>query len=121
MRQARSTLFDPEPKSFMEAKLVVVVGRASKPVIDLKLPTIIGRGRDAGLTVAHPMVSRRHCELFEEDGLLMVRDLGSTNGTFLQGRRIAAAPLLPECSSPSVRSPSAPTTATTAIRKCCRR
>ena len=41
------------------------------------------------------MVSRQHCELTEEDGVLMVRDLGSTNGTLLQGRRIDAAPLLP--------------------------
>lgn len=80
----------------MEAKLVVVAGNASKPIVDLKLPTTIGRGRDAGLMIAHPMVSRQHCELFEEDGLLMVRDLGSTNGTFLQGKRIAAAALLPE-------------------------
>ena len=80
----------------MEAKLIVVVGKASKPIVDLKLPTIIGRGREAGLTIVHPMVSRQHCVLFEEQGLLMVRDLGSTNGTFLQGKRIAVAPLPPE-------------------------
>ncbi len=79
----------------MDAKLVVITGKASKRVVDLKLPTVIGRSRAAGLTIAHPMVSRQHCELFEEEGLLIVRDLGSTNGTFLDGRRIDVAPLLP--------------------------
>jgi predicted component of type VI protein secretion system len=80
----------------MEAKLVVVAGKASKGAVELKLPTIIGRGHEAGLTIAHPMVSRQHCELFEDDGLLMIRDLGSTNGTLVAGRRIAVAPLLPD-------------------------
>ncbi|MBU4399812.1 MAG: FHA domain-containing protein, partial [Planctomycetes bacterium] len=64
--------------------------------VALKLPTVIGRGREAGLTVAHPMISRRHCELFEADGLLMVRDLGSLNGTVIDGRRIKESPLPPE-------------------------
>ena len=79
----------------MEAKLVVVGGKANKTAVALKLPTIIGRSREAGLTIAHPMISRQHCELSEKDGLLILRDLGSTNGTILDGRRVDVAPLLP--------------------------
>ncbi len=80
----------------MEAKLIVVGGKASKGAVALKLPSVIGRGREAGLTIAHPMISRRHCELFESDGLLMVRDLGSLNGTLIDGRRVKEAPLPPD-------------------------
>ena len=80
----------------MDAKLIVVGGKASKGSISLKLPTIIGRSQKASLTVAHPMVSRRHAELFEADGLLMIRDLGSLNGTRIDGRRIKEAPLPPD-------------------------
>ncbi len=80
----------------MDAKLIVIGGKTSKESVALKLPTVIGRGRKVGLTVAHPMISRRHCELFEADGLLMVRDLGSLNGTVIDGRRIKESPLPPE-------------------------
>ena len=64
----------------MDAKLVIVGGKANKGPISLKLPTVIGRSREADLTVAHPMISRQHCRLFEVDGLLKIRDLGSLNG-----------------------------------------
>jgi pSer/pThr/pTyr-binding forkhead associated (FHA) protein len=80
----------------MQAKLVVVSGKASKRTVALKLPTVIGRSKQVGLTVAHPLVSRRHCELFESDGLLMLRDLGSLNGTTIGGRRIEEAAILPD-------------------------
>jgi pSer/pThr/pTyr-binding forkhead associated (FHA) protein len=80
----------------MDAKLIVVGGKASKGIISLKLPTVVGRSRQAGLTVAHPMISRRHAELFEAAGLLMIRDLGSLNGTVIEGRRIKEAPLPPD-------------------------
>jgi len=80
----------------MEAKLIIVGGKANKTHVSLKLPTIVGRSREAGLTIAHPMVSRQHCELFEENGLLMVRDLGSLNGTFVGKERITKpVPLRP--------------------------
>jgi pSer/pThr/pTyr-binding forkhead associated (FHA) protein len=40
-------------------------------------------------------VSRQHCELFELNGQLMVRDLGSLNGTFVNNQRITESPLAP--------------------------
>ena len=57
---------------------------------------MIGRSREADLTIAHPMISRRHCEVFEVDGLLMVRDLGSLNGTLVGGQRVKQSPLPPD-------------------------
>ncbi|HUT09523.1 MAG TPA: FHA domain-containing protein [Thermoguttaceae bacterium] len=80
----------------MDAKLIVVGGRADNRAIRLKLPTVIGRSKRVDLTVAHPMISRKHCELFESDGLLMIRDLGSLNGTVVGGRKVEEAPLPPE-------------------------
>ncbi len=78
----------------MDAKLLVITGKKQQWV-NLRLPTVLGRGREADLAVPHPLISRRHCELFEHEGLLILRDLGSLNGTMLEGRRIALAPLPP--------------------------
>lgn len=74
----------------MEATLVVVEGEAVAPQFQLNLPAIIGRSRNADVKIGHPLVSRQHCELFESDGTLMVRDLGSLNGTFVGDTRIAS-------------------------------
>ncbi|MCO6454246.1 MAG: FHA domain-containing protein [Pirellulaceae bacterium] len=79
----------------MHAKLVVVGGDAKAAEINLKLPTIIGRGRNASLTLAHPLVSRQHCEIVEHEGRLLVRDLGSLNGTFVGNERITESILAP--------------------------
>ncbi len=79
----------------MEAKLVVVGGKANKSEVQLKLPTVIGRGGDADLTVAHPTVSRHHCVLFEQDGVLFVRDNGSLNGTLIDGNKVQESELKP--------------------------
>ncbi len=79
----------------MKAKLVVVGSDVKATEINLKLPAIIGRGREATLTLPHPLVSRKHCELYEANGLLMVRDLGSLNGTYIGTQRISEAALPP--------------------------
>lgn len=79
----------------MDAKLVVVGGVSKPKEITLKLPAIIGRGREAGLTLRHALVSRNHCELFESDGYLVVRDMGSLNGTFVDNQQITEAVLPP--------------------------
>lgn len=79
----------------MRAKLVVVGGKANKSQVSLKVPGTIGRSREADLTVAHPMVSRRHCEIVESGGVLKIRDLGSLNGTFVRKKQIREAELRP--------------------------
>ena len=80
----------------MNATLFVVDGKTTKRKVALKFPCVLGRSREADVTVAHPLISRRHCELSEANGLLMLRDLVSLNGTMIGGRRISSAPLLPD-------------------------
>jgi EAL domain-containing protein (putative c-di-GMP-specific phosphodiesterase class I) len=53
-------------------------------------PFVIGRGTSAALTIASPTVSTNHAELRIEEGRLIVRDLGSTNGTFVNGARVTS-------------------------------
>lgn len=54
------------------------------------LPVLVGRGEEAKIRIPQDSVSRRHCEFVERDGRVCIRDLGSTNGTLLDGRRIEA-------------------------------
>jgi hypothetical protein len=79
----------------MDAKLVVVRGKTSKNEIPLQLPTIIGRSREAGLCVGHPLVSRQHCRITEHEGALVVEDCGSLNGTLISGLKVQRAVLKP--------------------------
>jgi Nif-specific regulatory protein len=53
----------------------------------------VGRGPDNGIVVDEEGVSRRHVELTARADGLAVRDLGSTNGTFLNGSRVQEAVL----------------------------
>ncbi|MBI3408893.1 MAG: EAL domain-containing protein [Planctomycetes bacterium] len=57
------------------------------------LPFRIGRGRGAHLIIAAQEVSKKHTEILRDDGTYLVRDLNSTNGTFLNGARVAEAEL----------------------------
>jgi EAL domain-containing protein (putative c-di-GMP-specific phosphodiesterase class I) len=51
-------------------------------------PFSVGRQPENELCVANPTVSKRHAELVLAEGRLLVRDLGSRNGTFLNGQRV---------------------------------
>src|SRR3954464_3916146 len=79
----------------LNVKLVVVGGEVKTTELTLKLPSTIGRGRGTAVILPHPLVSRNHCELYEADGKLMIRDLGSLNGTFVNNERITESPLAP--------------------------
>jgi hypothetical protein len=51
-------------------------------------PVTLGRSRDCGCVLAEPSVSRRHAELRREGERWLLRDLGSRNGTRLNGVRL---------------------------------
>jgi len=74
----------------MDYELLVVRGRAStnKAIKLADGVTTVGRQDECQLRIKSSQVSRRHCELFEQKGLLLVKDLGSANGTFVNGKRI---------------------------------
>jgi pSer/pThr/pTyr-binding forkhead associated (FHA) protein len=87
-------LYLPKDSGEMEAKLLsdndVIVD--SEFPLD-KLPLVIGRSLEATLRVGDRWASRCHCEIAERDGLLVVRDLGSTHGTFLNGLSVTESTL----------------------------
>ena len=72
----------------IKAKLVVVGGDTKTKEVNLRLPTVVGRGKESTLIVPHALVSRKHCEIFERAGILIVRDLESLNGTYINNYRI---------------------------------
>lgn len=55
-----------------------------------KQVTVLGRALDADVVLDDPGVSRRHAEVHLIDGRARVIDLGSTNGTFVDGERVHA-------------------------------
>jgi pSer/pThr/pTyr-binding forkhead associated (FHA) protein len=54
-----------------------------------------GRSRNNDVQISHLSVSSVHCEIIDTDGALMVRDLGSTNGTSLDGQPAQGSPFQP--------------------------
>ena len=62
-----------------------------EPVRDVRIdksPFIVGRRTDSSLTISSPTISNQHAEFSLKNDSLIVRDLGSTNGTFVNGVRI---------------------------------
>ncbi len=63
-------------------------GEAVRHVPIYSFPFRVGRRGDVSLSLAYRTVSSVHAELFERDSALVLRDLGSTNGTFVNGVRV---------------------------------
>lgn len=59
-----------------------------QPIPIIAQPFSIGRDFESSLSLANPTISRHHAELMLVDKDLLVRDLDSRNGTYLNGRRV---------------------------------
>ena len=89
----------------MQARLVAIDGSAS---IDLvKDLTLIGRDEDCDIRFDQKSISKLHCVIAKTDGLLLIRDLGSTNGTRVDGQRVDGLPSCPTTCFPSPTSSTA--------------
>jgi len=71
------------------AMLIVMTPKGQTTQLPVAEPTMaIGRDEHNHVVLASPRVSRFHATLTTEGPLVILRDLGSRNGTFLNGKRI---------------------------------
>jgi putative nucleotidyltransferase with HDIG domain len=78
--------------------ICIISGNAKGKTVALEpvnMPLTIGRDPENVLVLEHTAISRYHCRITSENGLYFVQDLGSTNGTYLNGRRISRERLSP--------------------------
>jgi pSer/pThr/pTyr-binding forkhead associated (FHA) protein len=79
----------------MPFQLLVVRGRSASTALKLISGlTTVGRTDECQIRIRSSQVSRRHCELFEKQGSLVVKDLGSSNGTFVNGKKVRGEKVL---------------------------
>jgi hypothetical protein len=75
----------PEPEPEREVVSLTVAGRqhvVSDPCV------VLGRSREAGVRISDVNISRKHAEIRQEGSTFWVVDLGSTNGTLVNGKRV---------------------------------
>lgn len=73
-----------------EAGLLVMTrgqGEGSRFILDKDMTTV-GRHPDSDVLLDHVTVSRRHAEFYRREGVFVVRDVGSLNGTYVNRERI---------------------------------
>lgn len=78
----------------MKAELVPENGDPPIPIV--RDVTVVGRREYCDVVIAHHSLSKRHCVFVKTDGLLVIRDLATTNGTKVKGQKVRWAALLPD-------------------------
>lgn len=73
----------------LRVQLIVANGRSAGQVIPIRGPRFfIGRAEDCHLRPHGDMASRYHCAIIVDDASVVIRELGSKNGTFVNGHRL---------------------------------
>ncbi|MEJ0020648.1 MAG: SpoIIE family protein phosphatase [Acetobacteraceae bacterium] len=86
----------PRPQVEPSAHLLLVLAENTPPRhVPLQLlPVTIGRSAPADVILEGTTVSRRHCRLERQGDQILLSDLGSTNGTFVNGERLSGPTVL---------------------------
>ena len=89
-RSIRSHLAAPSEPSADAPPVLVFVEPAAVAgrVIAVDRPTVMGRGETADMMISDPFASDRHVRFDRIEGRLLIEDLGSTNGTLVNGTRV---------------------------------
>ena len=87
-RRRQSTV--PDLRSGVAPRLVVVAAMGHEPgsTFDVGTGAMMGRSDNAEIRVDDPFASSAHARIFERGDFMYVEDMGSTNGTYLNGRQI---------------------------------
>lgn len=87
VRAARSHLAGPVTveRSADHVLFVTAPAEAMGRVIAVEAPTLVGRGSEADITLDDPFISDRHVRFDRVENRLVMEDLGSTNGTQVNG------------------------------------
>lgn len=76
----------------MDVSFVLVTADMKQKEIPLKKTLqVFGRGAEANVRIPDPGVSRKHCEVRIEGGVIRVKDLGSSNGTYVNQKKVTEA------------------------------
>jgi hypothetical protein len=89
----RSSAAPAQPRSGFAPQLVVVAAKGHEPGAswDLARGAILGRSDGAEIRVEDNFASSSHARIFSRGDHMWVEDMGSTNGTYLNGRQIREA------------------------------
>jgi hypothetical protein len=94
-KEKRGSKKQPPKRRGSPTHVIVTEGSNVGERADLEnAPVLIGRGSDAGIKLDDDYVSTRHARIAASGDQWFVEDLGSTNGTFLNGMRVAAPAVL---------------------------
>jgi FHA domain len=89
-RRPRST---PDLRAGIEPRLEVVAAMGHEPgaTFDVSHGATLGRSDGANIRVDDPFASSAHARIFPRGEFMYVEDMGSTNGTYLNGRQLRTA------------------------------
>jgi len=89
-RRERAT---PDLRSGVSPRLEVVAAMGHEPgtTFDVGEGATFGRSNGADIQVDDPFASSAHARIFDRGGFMYVEDMGSTNGTYLNGRQLKTA------------------------------
>jgi ABC transport system ATP-binding/permease protein len=85
----------PEGQAQAPRKHRTVIGELSLDSLGASATISIGRTPDNQIVVPHPQVSSKHAQIVKQGSELYLVDLGSANGTYVRGRRLAANERVP--------------------------
>jgi pSer/pThr/pTyr-binding forkhead associated (FHA) protein len=90
LRPATQRAAAKTPRGGRKAKLVIVseTGRKKQASWELEGNVIIGRAPECAVSIDDEFASNQHSKVYQTEGRYYVEDLGSTNGTYVNGRRI---------------------------------
>lgn len=91
----RLEIVEPSILPIVDMKAELVPLNGDPPIPITRDVTVVGRREYCDVCIDHSSLSKRHCVLVRTDGLLMMRDLATTNGSKVNGQRVLWAALLP--------------------------